>query len=281
VLDNLRRANLDAIEPLLRDSSAELVEGDVRDRRQVEEAMDGVDAVVHLAATNINSSIADPAESMAIDTVGSDNVFALAADAGVRRVVFASSASVYGEPDMLPMAEDSQIKPQTPYCISKLAGEHLLDFYGRTRGLEWNALRFFNVYGPGQHVDAYYTSVIMTFVERLQSGEPPVIDGDGAQTMDFVHVDDVARGLERALECKATGQVCNIGTGVQTSIAELARLLIELLGMDTEPRFRPRDVIVTRRAADIRRATEVLDWKPEIGVKEGLSQVVEAMLAKQ
>jgi UDP-glucose 4-epimerase len=280
ILDNLRRARLDLIEPFLADGSAELIEGDIRYRRGVDQAMSGVDAVAHLAATSINKSVADPAESIEIDLSGSDNVFSSAADAGVERVVFASSASVYGEPDRLPMSETSPLKPQTPYCLSKLASEHLLRFYEQRHDLRGNVLRFFNVYGPGQRSDAYYTAVVLTFIHRLRAGEPPIIDGDGEQTMDFVHVHDVARALALALECDETGHVCNIGTGVQTSVAELARLLTEAVGSDTEPIFRPRDVIVTRRAADIRRAAEVLGWQPHIGIKEGLAQVVDDELGR-
>jgi UDP-glucose 4-epimerase len=281
ILDNLRRARLDVIEPLLDDGSAELIEGDVRYRHRVDHAMRGVDAVVHLAATAINKSVVDPAESVEINLSGSDNVFASAAEAQVERVVFASTASVYGEPERLPMAETDPLRPQTPYCLSKLASEHLLQFYGRTTGLRWNILRFFNVYGPGQRSEAYYTSVVLTFIHRLLRGEPPVIDGDGAQTMDFVHVHDVARALALALQSSETGYVCNIGTGIQTSVAELARLLIEAVGSDVEPVFEPREVIVARRAADIRLAGDVLGWEPDIDIKEGLTQVVDEVIGRR
>jgi UDP-glucose 4-epimerase len=281
ILDNLHRARLDVIDPYLADGSAELVEGDIRYRHRVDEAMRGVDAVAHLAATSINKSVVDPAESIDINLAGSDNVFASAADAGVGRVVLASTASVYGEPKELPISEDAPLRPQTPYCLSKLASEHLLQFYGKTNGLPWNILRFFNVYGPGQRSDAYYTSVVLTFIHRLLNGEPPVIDGDGEQTMDFVHVQDVARAVALALECEGTGHVCNVGTGTQTSIAELARLLIENVGADIQLEFRQREVIVTRRAADIRCAVEVLGWEPEIGIKEGLAQVVGEVLTRR
>jgi UDP-glucose 4-epimerase len=208
-------------------------------------------------------------------------VFASAADEGVARVAFASTASVYGEPRALPISEDAPLMPQTPYCLSKLASEYLLQFYGRTSQLPWNILRFFNVYGPGQRSEAYYTSVVLTFIHRLLNGEPPIIDGDGEQTMDFVHVHDVARALALAIESESAGHVCNIGTGIQTSIAELARLLIEAVGADTEPEFQPREVIVTRRAADISRAADILGWEPEIGIKEGLAQVVDEVLAQR
>jgi len=241
--------------------------------------MVGADYVVHLASIAINKSVVDPEESVEVNMVGSDNVYAAAAEAGVRRLVFASTASVYGDPDTLPMSEDGPLKPQTPYCISKLASEHLLQFYGRTRGLDWNILRFFNVYGPGQRTDAYYTTVILTFIERLLAGESPTIDGSGEQSMDFVHVRDIARAIVLALESEQSKTICNIGTGEQTSIADLARLLIDAVGVDVEPKFRPRDVLVTRRAADTRRAAEVLGFRPEVGVKEGLGEVVADVVA--
>ncbi len=141
-------------------------------------------------------------------------------------------------------------------------------------GMECSALRFFNVYGPGQHTDAYYTAVASIFLGRLLAGEPPIVDGSGEQTMDLVHVRDVARALVCAIESPSSGNVCNVGTATQTSVAELARLLIELVGTDLEPEFRPRAVLVARREADIRRAAETIGWKPEIGVREGMEEIV-------
>jgi len=281
ILDHLGRADPPVVDQIRASPDVELIESDVRYRGSVDRAMRGVDYVVHLASVAINKSVVDPEESIDINMMGSQNVFSSAADANVRRVVFASTASVYGDPETLPMSEDGPLRPQTPYCLSKLACEHLLAFYGRTTGLDWNILRFFNVYGPGQRTDAYYTTVILTFVERLLRGEVPMIDGNGEQSMDFVHVRDVARGIVLALQSEQSRTVCNIGTGTQTSVAELARMLIEIVGVDAEPQFRPRDVLVGRREADIRRAREVLGWTPAIGTKEGLAEVVAETIARQ
>ncbi len=188
--------------------------------------------------------------------------------------MFASSASVYGDPEKLPMHEDDTLHPLTPYCISKRAGEDLLGFYQRRKGLSWIALRFFNVYGPGQKTTAYYTSVINHFVNRLRNGEPPVIDGSGEQSMDFIHVHDIARSVVAALEAEQDNLPINIGTGIDTSVAELAQILIEAVGVDVEPQFNPRDVLVSRRAADITRAREVLGWQPTIEVKDGMIDLI-------
>lgn len=281
LLDNMSRGDRARTAQWAATGRVELVEQDVRYGGAVHQAMRGCDEVVHLAAVSINKSEADPFESIDINVVGSNNVFKAAADHGVRRVVFASSASVYGDPETLPMAEDGPLRPLTPYCIAKHTGEQLLDYYARRSSLTWVALRFFNVYGPGQKPTAYYTSVINHFVQRLRNGEPPVIDGEGAQSMDFVHVHDIARAVVAALEVDASraNVPVNIGTGIDTSVAQLARTLIEAVGVDVEPQFRPRQVLVSRRMADISRAREVLGWKPTIDVRTGMQDLVDHEIA--
>jgi UDP-glucose 4-epimerase len=277
ILDNLSRGDRGRVAEWVATGRVELVEQDIRYGGAVHSAMRGCDAVVHLAAVSINKSEADPYESVDINIVGSNNVFGAAADHGVRRVVFASSASVYGDPETLPMREDDPVHPLTPYCIAKHTGEQLLDYYSRRSAMTWIALRFFNVYGPGQKQSAYYTSVINHFVNRLRAGEPPIIDGRGEQSMDFVHVHDIARAVVMALDVDpARADVpVNIGTGIDTSVAELARTLIAAVGLDVEPQFRPRDVLVARRAADITRALDVLGWKPTIDVATGMQDLVD------
>ncbi|HEY0641641.1 MAG TPA: NAD-dependent epimerase/dehydratase family protein [Pseudonocardiaceae bacterium] len=275
IFDNMFRGDRDAIAALAAGGDVELIDQDVRYGGAVHKAMAGCSHVIHFAAVSINKSVADPFESMDINMIGNHNVFAAAADHGVRRLVFASSASVYGDPKKLPMHEDDELSPLTPYCISKRAGEDLLGFYERTRGLSWLALRFFNVYGPGQKTTAYYTSVINHFVNRLREGRPPVIDGRGEQSMDFIHVTDIARGVVAALESERANLPVNLGTGVDTSVAQLAKILIDAVGADVEPQFNPRDVLVSRRAADITRAREVLGWTAEISVSDGMRELVE------
>jgi UDP-glucose 4-epimerase len=274
IMDNMTRGDRDRIKGWMSQGDVELIEKDVRYGGAVREAMRGCTHVIHFATVSINKSVADPHESIDINMTGNHNVFAAAADEGVRRLVFASSASVYGEPERLPMHEDDTLRPLTPYCISKRTGEDLLGFYQRQKGLSWIALRFFNVYGPGQKVEAYYTSVINHFVERLVKGEPPVIDGKGEQSMDFVHVADIARAVVLALESEQDNVPINVGTGIDTSIADLAKILIDAVGADVEPLFNPRDVLVSRRAADITRAKEVLGWEPTITVEDGMSDLV-------
>jgi len=275
IFDNMTRGDRAAVNALVAGGQVELVDQDVRYGGAVHAAMKGCSHVIHFATMSINKSVADPYESVDINMVGSHNVFAAASDHGVRRLVFASSASVYGEPKKLPMHEDDRLDPLTPYCISKRASEDLLGFYQRHKGLSWVALRFFNVYGPGQKIEAYYTSVINTFIQRLRSGQAPVIDGKGEQSMDFIHVTDLARSVVAALECERDNLPINIGTGVDTSIAQLTKILIQAVGVDVEPIFNARDVLVSRRAADITRAREVLGWSPSISVEQGMRELVE------
>lgn len=274
VFDNMFRGDRDAVARLAATGDVELIDQDVRYGGAVHQAMKGCSHVIHFAAVSINKSQSDPYESMDINMIGNHNVIAAAADHGVRRLVFASSASVYGDPKRLPMHEDDELAPLTPYCISKRAGEDLLGFYQRRAGLSWIALRFFNVYGPGQKTTAYYTSVINHFVDRLRRGEAPVIDGKGEQSMDFIHVHDIARATVLALEADQANLPINVGTGIDTSIAELARILIEAVGADVEPVFNPRDVLVSRRAADITRAREMLGFEPTIAVRDGMADLI-------
>ncbi len=279
IFDNMFRGDRDQVAELVATGRVELIDQDVRYGGAVHQAMKGCESVIHFAAVSINKSQADPYESIDINMVGNHNVFAAAADHGVRRLVFASSASVYGDPEKIPMHEDDPLRPLTPYCISKRAGEDLLGFYQRRAGLSWLALRFFNVYGEGQKTTAYYTSVINHFVNRLQRGEPPVIDGKGEQSMDFIHVHDIARATVLALESEQDNQPVNVGTGIDTSIATLARILIDAVGVDVQPQFNPRDVLVSRRAADTTRAREVLGFEPTITVEEGMTNLVKRSMA--
>jgi len=275
IFDNMFRGDRDAVNKLIAGGRVELIDQDVRYGGAVHAAMKGADYVIHLAAVSINKSNADPYESMDINTIGAHNVFAAAADHGVKRVVSASSASVYGDPEKLPMHEDDRLNPLTPYCISKRTGEDLLGYYERRAGLSWIALRFFNVYGEGQKTTAYYTSVINHFVNRLKNGDAPVIDGEGKQSMDFIHVKDIARAVVLSLTSEKANMPINVGTGIDTTVAELARILIDAVGVDVEPQFNPRPVLVSRRAADTTRAKEVLGFEPTIEVRDGMTKLIQ------
>lgn len=275
VLDNHYRSDPGTAKRIAAMEGVEVIEGDVRYPASLSSVMPGVEAVVHLAAVCLNKSIVDPTESLDANLIGTQNVIDSAIRHGVRRLVYASSASVYGNPTSLPMKETDAPAPLTPYCIAKLSGEHLLRFHAERSGLSWLALRLFNVYGPGQQTDAYYTSVVLTFLRRLVKGEPPVIDGRGEQSMDFIYVADIARAFGLALDSSASGEVLNVGSGQSTTVKELADQLIALLGLQVQPSFRPREVLVTQRQASIERIREVLGWEPTMEFAEGLAAVID------
>jgi UDP-glucose 4-epimerase len=274
IFDNMVRGDRERANELVATGRVDVVDQDIRNGAAVLAAMRGYDYVINLAADSINKSVADPFSSFDINVVGTHNVVAAAAALNVKRVVYASSASVYGDPIKLPMHEDDPLSPLTPYCIGKRTGEDILAYYQRRSGLEWIALRFFNVYGEGQKTTAYYTSVINHFVNRLKRGEAPVIDGEGKQSMDFIHVTDIARAVVLSLTSEQANVPINVGTGIDTTVEQLARILIAAVGSDVEPQFNPRDVLVSRRAADITRAKEVLGFEALIDVNDGMTRLV-------
>ena len=274
VLDNLMRSTLNNIKALIDDGKVEFIDGDVRYGDAVNQAMKGADYVFHEAAICIKRSMAFPNESRDINLNGSQIVFQAALDHNVKKVIFASSASVYGNPKKLPMEETDELSPLTPYCIAKLATENFAKFYA-TRGLKFIGLRYFNVYGVKQSTDAYYTSVINLFIKKLLNRDTPVIDGDGSQSMDFVNVKDVVQANILAMESNVKNEVFNVGSGTSTTIAELAKMIIKNLNLDAEPQFNHRDVLVSERKADISKIQKMLGFKPTIEIDKGLKEVCE------
>jgi len=252
----------------------EFVQGDLRNKEDIDKATKGVDYVFHKAAVAINRSLEFPEESLDINLKGSFNVFESCLKNKVKKVIFSSSASVYGNPEKLPVNEDDRKDPVTPYCISKLASEYLLKFFS-DQGLNYIVLRYFNVYGEGQNLDAFYTSVVDKFVEKVLNNESPEIHGDGEQSMDMVHVNDIIKADIKAMESDVTNEVFNVGSGKQTTVKELAEKILELLGKDLEVKYVKRDVIASRRQADVSKIKKMLDWETEVSVEDGLKEIIE------
>ncbi len=235
-----------------------------------------LDAVVHLAAVaSVDRCRLDPYRCYQVNVLGSLSVAEDSIDLGADRLVYASSAAVYGEPESLPISEDHPARPISLYGYTKLHGEHVLLAVARERGVRVSLLRYFNVYGPGMNPE--YAGVVSRFIEAISMGASPVIYGDGLQTRDFVHVEDVAEANVLAAERGAEG-VYNIGTGVETSIIELCRLIARLYGRKCDPVYaEARRGDIRRSVADASRAREFLGWIPRIGLEEGLSRLIQSL----
>lgn len=277
VLDNFstgNRANL----AHLRDE-VEIVEGDLRSYERVHNAVAGCELVFHEGALpSVPRSIADPLTSSEINVGGTLNVLLAARDAGVRRVIFASSSSVYGDAPGFPRHESQATEPMAPYAVSKLAAEQYCRVATRVYGLETVSLRYFNVFGPRQDPLSQYSAVIPKFIVALREGRPPVVHGDGGQSRDFTYISDVVRAnlLAANADGAAAGRVINIACGRDHSLNELVALLRSLTRSDVEPEHadaRPGDV--RRSQADIALAGELLGFVPEVTFEEGLRRTVE------
>lgn len=280
ILDSLVKGKLSSIKYLIDQGKVEFYEGDIRNRDAVDEAMKGVDYVFHAAGIHIEKSVRSPDDCISTNIQGSYNVFISALNHNVRRVIFSSSSSVYGDPRKLPMHEDDQLYPAEPYGAGKLYCEHLLQHLAK-KGLRYNALRYYNVYGERQAAHAYYTTVVTHFIKRIINNESPIIDGKGDQSMDFTHVSDIVRANIAAMESEAVNEAFNVGTGVSTSVAQLADIIIKALGKEgrIKPLFRDREVLVTRRQADTTKAEKFLKFKAQVTVEEGLSTVAREIAA--
>ncbi len=255
----------------------DLRRGDVRDREAVAAAVSGCDLVYHLAAqVSVPASVERPQESHDVNLQGTLNVLTAARAAGVRRVVLASSAAVYGDRAVPPTREDAPLEPCSPYAVQKLASEHYLGVFHRLYGLEGVALRFFNVYGPRQDPSSPYSGVISIFVSRLRAGVAPTVFGDGGQTRDFVYVEDIVAGLVHAGRATtAPGAVYNLGTGERTSLLDLLQALQKSIGCNLVPRFAPpRAGDVRESCADISRACRDLEYRPRVRLAEGIARLV-------
>ncbi|MAG20120.1 UDP-glucose 4-epimerase [archaeon] len=252
----------------------EFIQGDLRNKEDIDKATKDVDYVFHKAAVAINRSLEFPEESLDINLKGSFNVFESCLKNKVKKVIFSSSASVYGNPEKLPVNEDDKKNPVTPYCISKLASEYLLKFFSE-QGLNYIVLRYFNVYGEGQNLDAFYTSVVDKFVEKVLNNESPEIHGSGDQSMDMVHVNDIIKADIKAMESDVVNEVFNVGSGKQTTVKELAEEILRLLDKKLEVKYVKRDVIASRRQADVSKIKKMLDWETEVSVEDGLKEIID------
>jgi nucleoside-diphosphate-sugar epimerase len=259
-------------------SGVDVVEGDLADPAVAARAVQGATYVIHLAAIpSVPRSVKDPVRSNRANVDGTLNVLIAARDAGVKRIVFAGSSSVYGDAAVLPKREDMRPSPLSPYALQKLIGEQYCQIFTRLYGLETVTTRFFNVFGPRQQPGSPYSGVISLFIEALAKGQAPVVHGDGKQTRDFTFVGDVVTGVLRSCEApKASGEVINVAAGGRISLLDLIRTLQTILGTNVQPTFGPtREGDVRDSQADIQKARKLLDFSPVVAFEDGLRQTVE------
>jgi UDP-glucose 4-epimerase len=260
------------IAPALATGKVRVMEVDVTQADQVNRLMEGVDGVFHLVALPITACEKMPRSCIEINVLGTFNVLEAAQSAGIQKIVFSSASSVYGNTDEL-MDEGHPLNARTLYGASKIAGEYFLRAFYDKYGLAYVVLRYMNVYGPNQE-----GGVIMSVLNRIRQGLPPVIYGDGSQSFDFIDVTDVARANLLAMQSGVTDETFNIGSGTEVTIKEIVSSLLEVTGINLEPVLEPAEgVLMHRRVGNSERAKQKLGFRPTVGLREGLRRVVTSL----
>ncbi len=277
ILDNFVRGRRDNLAAALQRGPLTIVEGDITDRAQVARAMDGIDLVFHLAALRITQCAEDP--RLAVDVLGNGtfNILEAAVAAGVKKVVASSTASVYGLAEQFPTAEAHHpYNNRTIYGATKVFNEGLLRSFNEMYGLPYVALRYFNVYGPRMDIFGAYTEVLIRWMDRIIDGKPPLIFGDGQQTMDFVYVTDIARANILAAESSVSDEVFNVASGVETSLNDLAQALQRVMGSDLPIEYGPARSVnaVPRRLASTTKAQQRIGFTAQVQLEAGLRDLV-------
>jgi UDP-glucose 4-epimerase len=278
VLDNFVRGRMANLGWAMANGNVQVVEGDIRDRALLARVVPGIDVLFHQAAIRITQCAEEPRVALEVLVDGTFDVLEAAVAAGVPRVVAASSASVYGLAEEFPTTElQHPYANDTLYGAAKVFNEGLLRSFHAMYGLDYVALRYFNVYGPRMDIHGLYTEVLIRWMERIEAGQAPLIFGDGSQTMDFVHVHDVARANMLAATADVTDRVYNVAGGVETSLLGLAQALLRAMGSDLAPEHGPSRPVngVTRRLADTTTARRDLGFVAEVGLDEGLRRLVD------
>ena len=276
VIDDLSTGKIENLQRHL-DGKVKFFKGDIRDGQLVDELVGGVDAVIHLAAiSSVSFSVENPVLTNDVNVNGTLNLLNACVNAGVQRFIFISSCAVYGEPCYLPVNEKHPVKPLSPYAASKVAAEESCEVFRKAYGLDTVVLRLFNVYGSRQRKEDTYSGVITRFAANLVYGKPLLIYGDGSQTRDFIHVDDVVEAVRLVLESgDVAGETFNVGSGKPTSINELAKLLTEGSGGGVEMVYEERRVgDLEQSYADIVKAEKALGYKPRMALERGLRSLM-------
>jgi UDP-glucose 4-epimerase len=281
VIDDFVRGAWRNLEWAQRRGGVNVVEGDIRNAALVNQLTEGVDYVFHQAALRITRCAEAPREALEVLIDGTFNVLEAAVRHNVKKVIAASSASVYGEPSYLPIDEEHPFNNRTMYGAGKIASEQMLRALHETSGLSYVAFRPFNIYGPRMDMTGVYTEVLIRWLDAIEAGKSPLIFGDGLQCMDFVYVDDVARANLLAAQSDLNDEVFNIGTGIQTSLNELCRLVLNLTGSSLQPEYREARSVanVQRRRAAVEKAEKMLGFRAKVSLHDGLQEFIRWRLA--
>ena len=277
ILDNFTRGRRENLAWALVHGPVTVVEGDIRDHELLRETMQGVDVVFHQAAIRITQCAEDPRLALEVLGVGTLNVLEAAVDAGVNKVVVASSASIYGMAEEFPTPETHHpYNDRTFYGAAKAFNEGMLRSFHDMYGLDYVALRYWNVYGPRMDIYGAYTELFIRWMERIAAGQPPVIFGDGTTSMDLIYVEDVARANVLAAQANVSDEAFNVASGVETTLNDLAYLLLGIMGSDLRPEYAPaRQVnLAQRRLADVSKAQRLLGFETQVRLEDGLSRMV-------
>jgi UDP-glucose 4-epimerase len=278
ILDNFVRGRKENLAQALGDPRVKIVNGDLRDVALVTRVTEGIDVVFHLAALRITQCAEEPRLALEVLVDGTFNVLEAAVKARVEKVIASSSASVYGMAEVFPTTENHHpYNNRTIYGASKAFNEGLLRSFNDMYGLKYVALRYFNVYGPRMDVYGAYTEVFIRWMERIAAGNAPMIFGDGLQTMDFVHVHDIARANILAAKSDVSDEVFNVASGTETSLKEMAARMLEIMGSSQVPEFGPARAVnpVPRRLADVEKARRLLGFETRVSIDDGLRGLVE------
>jgi UDP-glucose 4-epimerase len=285
VLDNFSTGKPENLEDLTRQFNGdqlEILEGDLRDGARLEEAVRGVEVIFHEAAfVSVPQSMDEPQTCFDVNITGTSRLFDMGRAAGVRRIVVASSAAIYGDSDALPLVEETLPQPLSPYAVSKRVDEMYAELFTSSFGLEAVALRYFNVYGPRQRPDSMYAAAVPIFARRLLDGKPVTVFGDGGQTRDLINVHDVVRANLIASEHKkAPGIIFNICTGVETRLMDLLDIMYELVPNAPPPKFAPsRAGDIYRSVGSPKKAADVMGFRAEVSLVDGLKETIDWMRA--
>lgn len=277
IYDNFFRGRQDNLREAFKDPRVSLYPhgGDILHTDILEKAMEGIDGVFHLAALWLLQCHEYPRSAFDVNMRGTFNIIEAAIKQKVQRVVYSSSASVYGDALEIPMTEDHPYNNFTFYGATKIAGEHMFKSLGRRYGLDWVGLRYMNVYGPRQDYKGAYIAVMMKILDNIEQGIPPVVYGDGSQQYDFIDVTDIARANVKAMQASVTGKNYNVGRGIGTSIKELTELLLRLTGSDLPIEYKPAgQTFVTNRIGSIVAAERDLGFRWTVDLEEGMRNLI-------